>query len=139
MASIHFFFPYKNFNLEDRTTLKTFIDGLFKKEKRNLTSLRYIFCSDEYLLKINNQYLQHNYYTDIITFELGASATEADIYISIDRIKENAVLYKTSFKRELHRVMFHGALHLCGYKDKLKTDKEIMRQKEDRYLQLYFG
>jgi probable rRNA maturation factor len=137
MAAIHFFFPYKNFSLADRTALKIFIERMFKKEKRQLDALRYIFCSDEVLLGINAQYLQHHYYTDIITFELGSSTTDADIYISIDRVKENASLYKTSFKREIHRVMFHGALHLCGYKDKLKTDKEIMRMKEDRYLQLY--
>ena len=138
MAAIQFFFPYKKVNLPARAALKLFILNIFKREKRPLDALRYIFCSDDYLLSINAQYLQHHYYTDIITFELGVKATNGEIYISIDRVKENAIRYNTSFKKELHRVMFHGALHLCGYKDKLKADQKIMREKEDRYLQLYF-
>jgi len=139
MENVQFFFPYKKVNLPTRGVLKQFIASLFKKEKRKLQSIRYIFCSDDYLLNINKTYLQHHYYTDIITFELGTTETDADIYISLDRVKDNTMLFNTSFKKELHRVMFHGALHLCGYKDKLKTEKAIMRQKEDRYLQLYFN
>ena len=103
-----------------------------------LASLQFIFCSDDFLLDINKQYLKHNYYTDIITFNLGADVIEGEIYISIDRVKENAANYNTSFKRELHRVIFHGVLHLCGYKDKLNEEKMIMRAKEVRYLQEYF-
>ncbi|MFT3703589.1 MAG: rRNA maturation RNase YbeY [Agriterribacter sp.] len=138
MSSVQFFFPYAKIGLQNRKELKGFIEQLFKKEKRPLDSLRYIFCSDEDLLKINAQYLRHHYYTDIITFELGSVKTDGEIYISIDRVKENAQTFGTSFLKELHRVIFHGALHLCGYKDKLKADKEIMRKKEDRYLREYF-
>lgn len=101
--------------------------------------MQYVFCSDEYLLEINRQYLQHDFYTDIISFELGDSfVTEGEIYISVDRIRENAGILGKTIKEELHRVIFHGALHLCGYKDKLKKDQLEMRKKEDRYLQKYF-
>ncbi|MFT4015334.1 MAG: rRNA maturation RNase YbeY [Agriterribacter sp.] len=138
MPNINFFFPYKKNILTDRNKLKRFIQQLFKKEKTSLGSLQYIFCSDDFLLQVNKQYLKHDYYTDIITFNLGEKAVEGEIYISIDRVKDNATTYKTSFKRELHRVIFHGALHLCGYKDKLNEEKKVMSAKEDRYLQEYF-
>ncbi|MBN8790511.1 MAG: rRNA maturation RNase YbeY [Terrimonas sp.] len=138
MPNIIFFFPYKKNILTDRNKLKRFIQQLFKKEKTSLGSLQYIFCSDDFLLQVNKQYLKHDYYTDIITFNLGEKAVEGEIYISIDRVKDNATTYKTSFKRELHRVIFHGALHLCGYKDKLNEEKKVMSAKEDRYLQEYF-
>ncbi len=139
MAPIHFFFPYRNFALIRRTKLKSFIRDIFKNENKTLVSLRYVFCTDAYLLEINRQYLQHDYYTDIITFELGeAGKIDGEIYISAERVKENAQLMHTSFNKELHRVIFHGVLHLCGYKDKLKNDKFEMRAKEDRLLQLYF-
>ena len=135
MAPVHFFFPYQNFSLTQRTELKSFIREIFKKENKKLLSLQYVFCTDEYLLEINRQYLQHDFYTDIITFELG-TAEKID---GAERVKENAQLMQISFKEELHRVIFHGVLHLCGYKDKLKTEKLEMRTKEDRLLQLYFG
>ena len=138
MPDVHFFFPYKKNILTERNKLKLFIQQLFKKEKSKLNSIQYIFCSDEYLLEINRQYLNHDYFTDIITFNLGEKEIVGEVYISIDRIKDNATTYKTSFKKELHRVIFHGALHLCGYKDKLNEEKKIMRAKEDRYLQDYF-
>lgn len=126
--------------LKDRTRLKAFITGLFQREEQGLANLRYVFCTDEYLLKINNEFLQHDTYTDIVTFELSpdAEVTEGEIYISIDRVKENAAYFGVTENYELHRVMFHGALHLCGYKDKTKKDEALMRQKEDEYLQLYF-
>lgn len=139
MASIHFFFPFKKFSFTQRTRLKSFIRNIFKKEKKTFIKLRFIFCSDAYLLEINRQYLQHDYYTDIITFDLGeAGNIDGEIYISVERVKENAGLMQTSFKEELHRVIFHGVLHLCGYKDKLKSEMVEMRSKEDRLLQLYF-
>lgn len=138
MANVTFFFPYKKNILTERNKLKLFIQQLFKKEKSKLSSIQYIFCSDEYLLEINRQYLNHDYFTDIITFNLGEKEIVGEVYISIDRIKDNAITYKTSYKKELHRVIFHGALHLCGYKDKLNEEKKIMRAKEDRYLQDYF-
>lgn len=127
-------------SLSDRTRLKSFIATLFKKEGRKLAEIRYIFCSDDYLLEINRQYLQHDYYTDIITFGLSdpGQPINAEIYISVDRVKENAREFNTSFKRELHRVIFHGALHLCGYKDKKSQDQQVMRKMEDKYLAQYF-
>lgn len=136
---IHFFFENQNITLKNRVKLKGFIQTLLKKEKRQLDTLNYIFCSDEYLLNINKSYLNHNYYTDIITFDLSDNYTKAaDIYISIDRIRENAKKQEVFLNTELHRVIFHGVLHLAGYKDKSKADKEQMRKKEDKYLSLYF-
>ena len=127
-------------SLTSRTALKTFISTLFKKEGKKLDSIQYIFCSDDYLLDINRQYLQHDYYTDIITFDLSEPKQPimAEIYISIDRVKENAREFKTSFKREIHRVILHGALHLCGYKDKKPKEEALMRKMEEKYLSVYF-
>ncbi|HRO44487.1 rRNA maturation RNase YbeY [Agriterribacter sp.] len=140
MPVINFYFPYRQFALKSRKDLKIFIRNIFKAEKKKMVSLQCIFCSDAYLLAINRQYLQHDYYTDIITFNLGTENNiEGEIYISIERVKENARLMHTSFKEEIHRVIFHGILHLCGHKDKLKSEKEDMRRKEDRLLQLYFN
>ena len=105
-----------------------------------MDEIHYIFCSDDYLLEINRQYLQHDYYTDIITFGLSnpGQPINAEIYISVDRVKDNALEFKTSLKRELHRVIFHGALHLCGYKDKKKADAALMKKMEENYLNRYF-
>ncbi|QEH40137.1 rRNA maturation RNase YbeY [Chitinophaga sp. XS-30] len=126
--------------LKDRTRLKGFIRELFEREEQGLSNLQYVFCNDEYLLRINQEFLKHDTYTDIVTFELSPDPdiTEGEIYISIDRVKENAERYEITENYELHRVMFHGALHLCGYRDKTKKEVEIMRQKEDEYLKLYF-
>lgn len=126
--------------LRDRLRLKKFLTNLFKKEGKGLDELQYIFCSDDYLLEINRQYLNHDYYTDIVTFDLSErnQAITAEIYISVDRIRENARDYNNSVKAELHRVIFHGALHLCGFKDKHPKDQKIMRQMEEKYLALWF-
>lgn len=127
-------------NLKNKTKLKAFIKERFAKEGQELKNLQYVFCSDEYLLELNKQFLQHDTFTDIVTFELGTEpgVTEGEIYISIDRIKENAIKFDVSEEQELHRVIFHGALHLCGYKDKSKEQSAIMRKKENEYLELYF-
>ncbi len=126
--------------LKERTKLKAFIEKLFKKEGRKLDNLSYIFCSDEHLLKINVDFLKHDFYTDVITFDLSLNSiqTVGEVYLSIDRIKDNAKNEEVSFKEELHRVMFHGALHLCGYKDKTKDNLKVMRAKEEKYLKAYF-
>jgi probable rRNA maturation factor len=139
-SKVQFHFLKGANKLTQRTILKAFIERLFKKEGKILGKIQYIFCSDDYLLDINRQYLQHDYYTDIITFDLSEpkQPINAEIYISIDRVKENAREFKTSFKRELHRVIFHGALHLCGYKDKKPKEEALMRKTEDKYLGLYF-
>ena len=136
---IYFFFEQKNFSLENRSVLKNFIESIFKKERKRLFSINYIFCSDKRLLQINRQFLNHDFYTDIITFDLSqADSTQAEIYISIDRVRDNAKSLNTSFKSELHRVVFHGALHLCGFRDKTKGEKTKMREREGYYLNLYF-
>lgn len=137
---IHFHYLYPPFYFPNRVQLKTFLHQLAISEKHDINSLTYVFCSDEYLQNFNQQYLQHTELTDIITFQLNKSLEPilADIYISIDRVKENASLFSTSFKMELHRVIFHGLLHCCGYKDKKKNDQEIMRKKEQFYLSQYF-
>ena len=90
---------------------------------------------------MNNRFLKHNFYTDVITFDLGSAGngTEAEVYLSIDRIKDNAKKIGVPFNKELHRVIFHGALHLCGYKDKTKAQQKEMRSKENRYLLKYFN
>ena len=137
-SKVYFFYEKGGFSLTHRENLKVFIGGLFKKEKKALLNLNYIFCSDKRLLEINKQYLNHDYYTDIITFDLSdSSETTGEIYISIDRVKDNAKTNGTSFKSELHRVIFHGALHLCGYGDKKPKEKALMTEKENKYLSLY--
>lgn len=105
-------------------------------ENCKIKKVQYIFCSDEYLLQINKDYLDHDYYTDIITFPLSSNkqAIVSDIFVSIDRIKENADEYQVTFLQELHRVMAHGLLHLCGYGDATSVEKELMRSKENEYL-----
>lgn len=137
-SKIYFFFQTP-VNLRQRTRLKKFLEALFKREKKSLQSLNYIFCSDKQLLEINRQYLNHDFYTDIITFELSAKGVPVDgeIYISIDRVKDNALTIGEPFQKEILRVIFHGALHLCGYKDKTKDQIRKMREKEDFYIGLY--
>jgi len=139
-SSIHFFFEKVNLGIRDRKKLKKFIAHLFQKEGKQLSSISYIFCTDEALLKINRLYLKHDFYTDVISFDLSDSPDKiiAEVYISIDRLKENAKTFKSSVTRELHRIIFHGALHLCGYNDKGTLQKGKMRKKEDFYLDLYF-
>jgi len=127
--------------LRNRNRLKKFLINLFKNEKKKLDSINYIFCTDRFLLNVNRHYLKHNFYTDILTFNLSginSDPVKAEIYISLQRIRENAKRLKTSLKSELHRVIFHGALHLCGYNDSTKKGKDIMRRKEDLYLSQYF-
>ncbi len=138
MPNVPIVFNYadvKSIALKNKTGLKTFIFSVFKKEKKRVASINYIFCSDQYLLQINKDFLQHDYYTDIITFDLSdKNAIVGEIYISVDRVKDNSSVQGTSFSNELLRVMFHGVLHLCGYRDKTKSEITVMRQKEDYYL-----
>ena len=132
----------KSTPLSNRKALKEFLKQISNKEKKIIHSLDYVFCSDEDLLDINQKFLNHDYYTDIITFNLTTGTSEAivgEIYISIDRVKENAKHFKTTIQKELHRVVFHGILHLCGYNDKTKAQKTIMTQKENHYLKMYLG
>lgn len=137
-SKVCFFFQGVKPSLTNRTKLKRYIQSIFKKEGKELESINYIFCTDKTVLEINRQFLLHDFYTDIITFDLSESnAITAEVYISIDRAKENAAQIGVSIKSELHRVIFHGVLHLCGYKDKSKEEKEKMREKEEYYLKHY--
>ena len=121
-----------------RRGFNALLTSLFKKEKMKCASLTYVFCSDEYLLKLNRQFLKHDEYTDIITFDLSEKGEplNGEIYISVERVRENASELMVPMKEELHRVMIHGALHLCGYRDKTKSEKLLMRKREDYYLEL---
>ena len=127
--------------LRNRNRLKKFLINLFKKEDKKLDSINYIFCTDRFLLNVNRHYLNHNFYTDILTFNLSDNNRDpikAEVYISLQRVRENAKKLQTSVKSELNRVIFHGALHLCGYNDSTKKEKDIMTSKEDLYLSQYF-
>lgn len=124
--------------LRNAKFLKHFLQELAKTEGRVIERVDYIFCTDEYLLSMNQQFLEHDTYTDIITFDLSETKLiEGEIYISIDRVRDNAKVHGESFSRELRRVMFHGVLHLVGYKDKTKSESRIMREKEEFYLRLF--
>jgi len=125
--------------LANRVALKSFIEKRVKKEGFSIETLTYVFCSDKYLLKMNKDFLSHNYYTDIISFDLSETPGNliGEVYISVDRVKDNAKTHRTTLKEELHRVIFHGALHFCGYKDKKPADTIKMRQMEDRWLSAY--
>lgn len=127
------------FKLPQAGKLKASISELVEAEGFELKDLRYVFCSDEYLLSINKQFLKHDDYTDIITFELSETAgiIEGEIYISVERVRENAAIFKVPFHTEILRVIYHGALHLCGYGDKTSKQTSEMRIKEDYYIQLY--
>lgn len=125
--------------LRNRTQLKAFLGEIFKKEKTAARSVQFVFCTDKFLLDINRRFLQHDYYTDIISFNLASDGepVEGEIYISVERVKENAASLGLPFGQELHRVIFHGILHFCGYKDKTDAEQREMRRKEDFYLNKY--
>jgi rRNA maturation RNase YbeY len=128
-----------SFRLPHKALLKKFIADTFLRETKKKLSVTYVFCSDEYLLKINQDFLSHDYYTDIITFPLADTdqKTEAEIYVSIDRIKENAEKLKVDFDQELLRVVFHGVLHLAGLKDKTAIQKTMMRKAEEKWIRAF--
>lgn len=127
------FLPKLNYKL-----VKSWLQSIAKSEDVDIKRMNYIFCSDSYILKVNQDYLQHDYYTDIITFDLSESkAIESDIYISVDRVKENAIEFKSNTETELLRVIAHGLLHLIGYNDKSKDEQIIMRKKEEACLSLW--
>ena len=141
MARVKFNYADRKLSISDKTKLKSFILSLFKSENISLSELNYIFCSDEYLLQINKDHLNHDYYTDIITFSLEEKGEPVigEIYISIDRIKDNAISQKANLLNETLRVLFHGCLHLCGYLDKKPKDIKLMREKEDFYINQYLS
>ncbi len=125
------------FKFKQKTKLKAWIKAVTEKEKHKLGTINYIFCTDDELLEINIKHLNHHTLTDIITFDYTEGKTiNSDIFISIERVLENSKKFKVTFDDEFHRVMIHGILHLCGYKDKTKADAELMRKKEDAALKL---
>ncbi len=126
-----------SFELENPKEITNWITSVITNENCNLEEVSYIFCDDDYLLKLNIKHLNHDTLTDIISFDYSVgSVISGDIFISIERVKENASKFKVSFFEELHRVIVHGILHYCGYKDKSIEDKKEMRSKEDYYLSL---
>jgi len=136
MPAIQFFTESVSYTLPQKNKIKKWLKSAIEKEGYGLHELTFIFCSDDYLLGINQQYLNHDTYTDIITFDNSEVDKQivSDIFISIDRVKENAKIFKTTAFDEVCRIMIHGTLHLLGYKDKGKAAKTLMTQKEDEYL-----
>ena len=137
---VNFFFSHPRGTLKNKRKLKRFIISIFETEKQKLESINFIFTTDRAVLDINRKYLKHDYLTDVITFDLSETpgVKVAEIYISMDRVTENAMIQNTSFKDELHRVIFHGILHVCGYKDKTESQSLRIRRREDFYLSRYF-
>ena len=139
LKDIHFFAEDITFTLKEKQKVREWIVSTIKNEGfGRVAELNFIFCSDEYLLSINKQYLDHDTYTDIVTFDSSEEeqAIAGDIFVSIDRVRDNAAKFATIERDELHRVIIHGVLHLCGYFDKKKDDKVLMTQKEDYYLKV---
>ena len=135
--AIRFFTENLAVSVLKRKETAAWIKNVIVKESKLLGDINYIFCSDEYLLEINQRYLQHDYYTDIISFDYSIdNIISGDLYISWERIKDNASSLGLVLRDEFHRVCVHGVLHLCGYKDKLPNDEILMRSKEDFYLNL---
>ncbi len=138
MPAIHFFEEGITYKLKHKTAIRQWVTSTIRAEGYKLKQLAYIFCHDNYLWQINRQYLNHDTYTDIITFDNSdiENVIIGDIFISIDRIRENAAKLNITETDELHRVIIHGALHLLGYKDKTSVTKQKMTQKEDFYLKM---
>ena len=131
------FHTVNEFNLSEPNNVRAWLSKVVDEEQKKTDQLVYIFCDDKYLHKLNVQFLNHDTYTDVITFDesLG-NQLSGEIYISVERVKENASSFGVSFEEELHRVMVHGLLHLCGYKDKTEEETLEMRRKENYYLSL---
>jgi rRNA maturation RNase YbeY len=139
---VKFSYADQRLTLANKKLVQAYVLFLVKRETGVSCRLQYVFCSDSYLHQINLSFLQHDDYTDIITFDLSENrerVIEGEIYISIDRVRENSEQFNTSFEEEILRVIFHGALHLCGYKDKSVKEKAIMRRKEDFYINEFFA
>ncbi len=127
-----------DFKLKDESKYRNWIENVAASEEGEISQLDYIFCTDEYLLEKNQQYLKHDTYTDIITFDYSrGKAIAGDVFVSIDRLKENSDKYNVRFNDELLRVMAHGVLHMLGYNDKSDEDRVVMRQKENDKIKLF--
>jgi len=137
--AIRFFLQDVNYKIEGKNKIREWLLKALSLENKNITELSYIICSDSFLLELNKNFLNHNTLTDVITFDMSVNKTSVtgEVYISIDRIKDNAKKYGITMPEELKRVMVHGLLHLVGYNDHTKTEKALMREKEDYYLSLW--
>ena len=133
-TSIELFSEEVDFLYENKASLQDWILQILSKEERTARYINIIFCNDQYLLKVNQDYLDHDYYTDIITFQYEEKPIEGELYISIERVKENAKERNLTFTSELHRVIAHGVLHLIGYGDKSEDEITTMRAKEEDQL-----
>lgn len=133
---IIFHFETDGFKLNNKEQLTSWLLQVIVEEEKEIDSINYIFCNDDYLLKINKEYLNHDYYTDVISFPYSSSPIKGDIFISIDRVKENSQNFDSDFQTELHRVMVHGLLHFIGYNDKDEASKKEMNAKENHFLRL---
>lgn len=138
MPAINFFTEDTGYKIKNKLQLKRWIKDTIAAEGYRLNELNYILCSDEYLLQINQQYLNHDTYTDVVTFDNSErpGVIKGDIFISVDRTQENASKFQVDADVELHRVIIHGTLHLLGYKDKKPADKKLMTEKENQYLSI---
>ena len=134
---INFYFE-NDFNLNDHDSYEEWLKKVISSEEKELEEVSYIFCDDQYLLEINQKYLNHDTYTDIISFDscIG-NILQGDIFISIERVSENSAEYGVEFQEELRRVMAHGILHFCGYKDKSEEEQSLMRQTEEEKMQMF--
>jgi len=132
-------FNYENeFELQNEDQIATWISAVILSENKNEGDINYIFCDDEYLLNLNEQYLDHDTLTDIISFDYSVgNELHGDIFISVERVRENAQDFSVPFDEELKRVLVHGVLHYCGYKDKSEEDEQLMRSKEDEKIKMF--
>lgn len=137
-SPVSFHFEDVVFELPNVQMLGDWLLGVAESEGKEFVELNYIFCSDEHLRQMNVEYLDHDYYTDVITFPYAEDAVHGDVFISVDRVTENAQMLGVRFEHELCRVLVHGALHLAGYTDKSEAEAQVMREKEDYYLGLIF-
>lgn len=137
-AKINFFYENTDFRLDEPDKISNWLQNISKNYHFKIQELNYIFCKDEYLHKINVEYLAHNTYTDIITFDNSdkEKEIEGDIFMSIERVKENANSFEVSFEQELYRVIAHGLLHLLGFNDKTEDEQELMRSKENEAINI---
>jgi len=133
-SSVQFHSQLDDFKLKNKTLIKKTLLELAQKEDARVGTINYIFCSDEYVLELNKTYLDHDYYTDILSFPMNAEPLEGDIFISVERVKENATTFNTDFTTELYRVIAHGLLHFLGYDDHSEENIRLMREKENEFI-----
>jgi probable rRNA maturation factor len=127
-----------DFTLDNETVFSDWLSEVISSELKNEGEINYIFCDDDYLLEINQQYLDHDTLTDIISFDYSVgNELHGDIFISVERVRDNAIDFNVSFEDELKRVMVHGVLHYCGYKDKSESDERLMREKEEEKMKMF--